>query len=97
MNEIYVPFGTQHNIENDDTVEILRHIGAKRVFVTPVVRIPFQKCEKRTELLNRMKSQIAFFKKTDLRQGRGVVRSVTAARSNTIPKNRRRVLCAESA
>lgn len=69
MNEIYVPFGTQHNTENDDTVEILRRIGAKRVFVTPVVRIPFQKCEKRTELLNRMKSQIAFFKENGFKAG----------------------------
>lgn len=60
MNKIYVPLGIQHKIEDDNTLDILRKIKADRAFVTPVCRIPFEKCEKRTEIIERMKEQISF-------------------------------------
>ncbi len=60
MNRLFVPLGTEHKIEDDDTLEILRSIGTNRVFVTPVVRIPFEKCDLRTEMINRIEKQIRY-------------------------------------
>ena len=69
MNQLFVLLGAEHDLTADHTLDTLRSLHVRRVFVAQIGRIPFFPCPRRTEMLRRLTAQVRLLQENGFQAG----------------------------